>query len=49
MGIKNYCKFKFSTPAGSDADLLYNVDLKLDAKMKISDKPIKHLLATRSV
>ena len=33
--------------AGSDNDLLYNVDLNLEAKMKVSDKPIKCLLATR--
>ncbi|KAH3798472.1 hypothetical protein DPMN_152071 [Dreissena polymorpha] len=31
---------------GSDIDLLYNVDLNLEAKMKISDKPVKCLLAT---
>ncbi|XP_053380466.1 uncharacterized protein LOC123534907 isoform X2 [Mercenaria mercenaria] len=31
---------------GSDNDLLYNVDLNLEAKMKISDKPVKCLLST---
>ncbi|XP_052789974.1 uncharacterized protein LOC128224223 isoform X2 [Mya arenaria] len=31
---------------GSEGDLLYNVDLNMEAKMKISDKPIKYLLAT---
>lgn len=35
-----------SASFGSDVDLLYNVDLKLEAKMKISDKPVKCLLSS---
>ena len=33
----------------SDNGILYNVDLTLEAKMKISDKPVKCLLPTRYV